>query len=537
MDALTRTLAAARDDAAAAWSDAKGRAGLTPTQARVADGVATVVAATSAVALLAVVERARRNRAAARATNGIPGDQGFPLVGGTAEFAVRGPRVFFGDLIDKYGRVFRTDIMGTPTVVVAPALWGKDTEEINATLFSDGLRDAKVEFAVVPTFKRLLKDFLLTKSGRAHRVDKKMLVDALSPRLLKENLPVMGNIFQDGLAQLAAEGPKGVLAFNAYRALVWRFIQRLILAGIPEKESDVVLERIMDQAKGFLAAPIDLGKNSTFGQAIISHEANLAYVRQLCEDRRNGKLPPQKDLLQLLVDFRDEETGAPSDPSSVAGNFLVSVFGSLETTASILASITRLLADQAKYKPFLDKLTEESWRVMPTDKDYDVEKLGELVQANAFPYLDAFMLEVFRLYPPLTLTMRRAVVDIQLPGPEGFVIPKGWNMFTDVSSSIRRDAARFPNPTEFMPERFLAGGVSEKEASFTKTMLLFGRGTHRCPGEAFAVVETKVLMAILTRRAGKDGSKWPRLVCTRKEADYFEEIPGIVFSKLRVQFF
>jgi hypothetical protein len=65
---------------------------------------------------------------------------------------------------------------------------------------------------------------------------------------------------------------------------------------------------------------------------------------------------------------------------------------------------------------------------------------------------------------------------------------------------VHHDAAIYPNPREFRPERFLEseGG----KAPGTYTWLPFGGGRRRCLGASFAVQEMKVVLsAVLTRFA------------------------------------
>jgi cytochrome P450 len=114
-------------------------------------------------------------------------------------------------------------------------------------------------------------------------------------------------------------------------------------------------------------------------------------------------------------------------------------------------------------------------------------------QVPHLDYLDRVLRESMRLYPPAWLIGRRALVDLELGGYEvpagSIVILSPW--------VTHRDARFFAEPLTFDPERWTA----EAEALRPRfSYFPFGGGIRRCIGEAFALMEAKLLLATIARR-------------------------------------
>ncbi|GJN13201.1 hypothetical protein PR202_ga31545 [Eleusine coracana subsp. coracana] len=100
---------------------------------------------------------------------------------------------------------------------------------------------------------------------------------------------------------------------------------------------------------------------------------------------------------------------------------------------------------------------------------------SDLVQ---LPYIKAVVKETLRLHPVTPLIPREVVSDDMCLG--GFHIPIGTSVFLNVWA-IGRDPASWPQPEEFMPERFLGDrAVDYRGSDFS--FKPFGAGRRVCPG-------------------------------------------------------
>jgi cytokinin trans-hydroxylase len=96
--------------------------------------------------------------------------------------------------------------------------------------------------------------------------------------------------------------------------------------------------------------------------------------------------------------------------------------------------------------------------------------------------------ETLRLYPPATLLPRMVFEDIRLGGGR-LHLPRGLSVWIPVLAIHHDESVWGPDAHEFWPERFAAG----RRPAF----LPFASGPRNCVGQAYALVEAKVVLAML----------------------------------------
>jgi cytochrome P450 len=134
--------------------------------------------------------------------------------------------------------------------------------------------------------------------------------------------------------------------------------------------------------------------------------------------------------------------------------------------------------------------------------------------------LDAFVKEVLRTRPVLSITARKTLQPYQLGGhtiPEGVYVAPCLYL-------VHRRADLWPDPTTFKPDRFLQG------AQEPYTFIPFGGGTRRCLGAAFATLEMREVMRAVAERfrlrpAREQGERMRRRSVTLAPARGAEIIP------------
>lgn len=122
---------------------------------------------------------------------------------------------------------------------------------------------------------------------------------------------------------------------------------------------------------------------------------------------------------------------------------------------------------------------------------------------NSLPYLFAVILELLRLYPPVSQLINRVTTSESVLGGE-ITIPNhtwvGWNSFgVHTDPDIWGADAR-----EFLPERWGRDVKSIQSAMRSKTtqchFIAFNAHSRKCLGQGFAVLQMKILLFEMVRR-------------------------------------
>lgn len=109
------------------------------------------------------------------------------------------------------------------------------------------------------------------------------------------------------------------------------------------------------------------------------------------------------------------------------------------------------------------------------------------------PYTKAIVLEALRLYPPVWLLGRTAMVNTEIGGVS---IPKGSEIFA-CPWTTHRDERFFEDPDTFNPERWLDGLIQRLPLG---AYFPFSLGPRLCLGKAFGMMESVLLLAIIAQK-------------------------------------
>lgn len=147
------------------------------------------------------------------------------------------------------------------------------------------------------------------------------------------------------------------------------------------------------------------------------------------------------------------------------------------TTANALVWSWYVLSTHPQWR---DRLVEEIDSVVGGN-----EPTGESLERMAL--LDRIVCETLRLYPPIWIFTRRAMVD----GLIGALpVPAGSELLIS-PYVIHRHPQHWPNPDDFDPDRFLPEAVARRNRH---AYLPFGSGPRNCIGAQFALAEIKMVL-------------------------------------------
>ena len=208
--------------------------------------------------------------------------------------------------------------------------------------------------------------------------------------------------------------------------------------------------------------------------------ASLKQMKTIADDavnsRRSAGAGDVPDLLDLLLEGEDPETGRSMSTAELRDNLLTFIVAGHETTALTLAWAFYLCAFDQDVQ---DKARAEAQSAL----------LGRTATATDLPnlpYCRMIIDEALRLYPPAALVSRTAQAPDTLAGRE---VKKGDTVMIPIYA-LHRNALLWDDPDAFRPERF-----AEKPQRYA--YLPFGDGPRICIGASFALQEAVIILATL----------------------------------------
>ncbi|MFK3779224.1 cytochrome P450 [Agrobacterium sp. NPDC089420] len=186
------------------------------------------------------------------------------------------------------------------------------------------------------------------------------------------------------------------------------------------------------------------------------------------------------DLVSMLLEARDPETGRMMSDTEIIDNLLTFITAGHETTALGLAWTFHLLSQNPETER---KIVEE----------IEAVTAGDPVAANhiaSLTYTRQVFSEAMRLYPPAPVITRTALQDFRLGEHD---IPAGTVLYVPIYA-LHRHAALWDEPDRFDPSRFEPEKV---KARHRYAYMPFGAGPRVCIGNAFAMMEAVAILAVL----------------------------------------
>ena len=228
-----------------------------------------------------------------------------------------------------------------------------------------------------------------------------------------------------------------------------------------------------------------------------------ALMNRIMEARKRRRSPaPDKDLLDLLLDARDPETGRGLSAREVRDQMVTVFVAGHETTALALCWTWVLLSQHAAVEQRLWTEIDQTLDGRAPDFD-DIRRL---------PYTRMVFDEALRLFPPVhSLAWRQALDRDEVCGRE---IPAGA-IVGIIPWVIHRHRALWEAPERFEPERF----APEQSAGHPRCAYIpFSVGPRFCIGASLALTEGVMVLAHVAQhyrlRLAQDDPVEPRGLLT-----------------------
>jgi cytochrome P450 len=200
-------------------------------------------------------------------------------------------------------------------------------------------------------------------------------------------------------------------------------------------------------------------------------------------DKRRQQKAEHEDLLSMLMEARDEETGETMSNKQLRDEILTIFVAGHETTQIALSWTFYLLSENPdKLKILMDEIKEQLNGNVPT-----------AINIRSLQYLKQVIDESMRCFPPAWVMGRRSIDKDVIDGCE---IPAYTNIIMPIYV-VHHDERVWENPYEFKPERFSPENLKDKQKF---SFFPFGGGPRLCIGNNFAIQEMQVCLAMILQK-------------------------------------
>jgi len=180
-----------------------------------------------------------------------------------------------------------------------------------------------------------------------------------------------------------------------------------------------------------------------------------------------------------MLSAKDDESGDVLTDSQMHGHTFTFMLAGHETTSVALSWLFYVLA---KYPEVEEKLIKEIQTIIPNGQEVNADIVDKM------PYLNNVIKETLRLYPPIPIAAGRKPIEDDFIG--GYKIPKGTKILVCPLIQHRLETY-WKNPDTFDPDRW------NNSQSDQFAYMPFLIGNHQCIGNRFAMLEIKIIVAIL----------------------------------------
>ena len=391
------------------------------------------------------------------------------------------PFEYLEECAKKYGDIFTLRLFGFPPIVYIAAPQGiKQIFSADAKFFDAGRTNDFV--------RPLVGDNSLLLMDRSrHQKERKLLMPPFHGEKIKSyaesiceitekvasrwqvNKPfiardVMHEITLDVIMQKVFGLSKG----KRYQKIKPLLVDWLDILNSPARASLIFLKFLQ----------IDLGAWSPWGKFVRQRREIYELLQAEIEDKRANPKKQGDDILSLMLSARDEE-GEPMNDDQLKDELMTLLIVGHETTATALTWAFYWLEKSPEAK---EKLLQE------------IDSLGENpdpIELSQAPYLTAFCQETLRLYPISANSFARiANQDVEIMGRK---FEAETSFIINIYATHHREDL-YPNSKQFKPERFLERQYSRYE------FLPFGGGARLCLGYALAMLEMKLVIAVIVSK-------------------------------------
>jgi cytochrome P450/nitrite reductase/ring-hydroxylating ferredoxin subunit len=430
---------------------------------------------------------------ARRRLEDLPGPKGLPIIGNMLEMDVRRFHLVQERWAAEFGPLYRYRLGPNRILGVADP-------ELNEAILRARPETYRRASNVEPVFREMGVDGVFSAEGAAWRPQRRLAMEALSHRNLKGFYPALQTVTRRLRTRWQRKADAGAtldLADELKRFTV--DVTTTLTFGYDvntlEQGDDVIQRKLELVFPAFarrlfailptwrwLRMPSDRKLDRALAELRAWLGVRLAEARARLE-RDPARAEHPANFLESMIAARDAD-GRPFLDDVIFGNAMTMLLAGEDTTAYSLAWAVHHLCDAPDAAARL-RAEADALRM-------DDAAPGDIETANRLAYAGAVANEAMRLRPVAPTILLEANRDVVIGD---VAVPKGtWIALHTRPPAL--DAHNFGDPLAFRPDRWLdaaaTGGAHEVAANIP-----FGSGPRICPGRTLALLEMKLVLAML----------------------------------------
>ncbi|MBA0836474.1 hypothetical protein Goarm_008684 [Gossypium armourianum] len=430
------------------------------------------------------------------------GTLGWPFLGETIDFISCAysdrPESFMDCRRRLYGKVFKSHIFGTPTIV------STDAEVSRFVLQSDA--KAFVPFYPKSLTELMGKSSILLINGSLQRKIHGLVGSFFkSPHLKGQITRDMQNYVQQAMDKWRDDAP--IFIQDETKTIAFQVLVKALISLNPGEEMEILKKQFQEFISGLMSLPVKLPGTQLYRSLQASFMFNYNFARpflffsyDMCRIFLLSNFQAKKRMVKIV--HKIIQSKRDSSMSSMVPKDVVDVLlkdASELLTDDLIAdnmidmmipgedSVPVLMTLAIKYlsdcPAALHQLTEENLKL----KRLKAQNGEPLIWSDylSLPFTQNVITEALRMGNIIIGVMRKAMKDIEI---KGYLIPKGWCFFA-YFRSVHLDENHYDWPYQFNPWRW-----QEKDILSSYNFTPFGGGQRLCPGLDLARLETSIFL-------------------------------------------
>jgi fatty acid omega-hydroxylase len=215
---------------------------------------------------------------------------------------------------------------------------------------------------------------------------------------------------------------------------------------------------------------------------------SLASKRQ--QQSSNTNTPA--DIVTLFINPHESESEGNLNPKFIRDVVVSFLLAGRDTVGDALSWVFFCMM---KYPDVADKIREELRTKISRLFTSSELKPPTWEECQELVYLEAVLMEIMRLYPPISLNHKYAQYDTVLS--DGTFIKKGTNVILPAYAQGRLPSVWGPDANVFRPERWIDPKTNSLHQESAYKFSIFNAGPRACPGKQFAMMELKMVTSTL----------------------------------------